>query len=138
MDVWFYRYLGFHCNCGLPTMIGLSILTIIASQGFGVFLFGLMAGEMRLSMCICSLWGILSFSLTGFTFPVTAMSPFLRFLAVCFPLRHYYLIYVNCALNNFSLQYVWPSILVMIGFALLPIIVIPRYHHAFQHFKYIQ
>lgn len=138
MDVWFYCYLGFPCNCGLPMMFGLSILTVLASQGFGVFLFGLMAGEMRLAMCICSLWGILSFSLAGFTFPVTAMPPFLRFLAAWFPLRHYYLIYVNCALDGYSIHYVWSSIVVMIGFALLPIVVLPRYHKAFLKFKYIQ
>ncbi len=138
MDVWFYCYLGFPCNCGLPMMFGLSILTVLASQGFGVFLFGLMAGEMRLAMCICSLWGILSFSLAGFTFPVTAMSPFLRFLAAWFPLRHYYLIYVNCALDGYSIHYIWSSIVAMIGFALLPIVVLPRYQKAFLKFKYIQ
>lgn len=137
MDVWFFKYLGFPCNCGLPTMLGLGFLTVVASQGFGIFLFGLMAGEMRLAMCICSLWGILSFSLAGFTFPVTAMSPYLRFLAAWFPLRHYYLIYVNSALDGFSLQYVWPSVVVLIGFALLPLLVLPRYHKAFRKFKYL-
>ena len=138
MDVWFFRYLGFPCNCGLPTMIGLGFLTVVASQGFAIFLFGLMAGEMRLSMCICSLWGILSFSLAGFTFPVTAMSTYLRVIADWFPLRHYYLIYVNCALDGWSLAYVWPSVVVLCCFALLPILVLPRYRKAFLQFKYIE
>lgn len=137
MDVWFFKYLGYPCNCGLPTMFGLGFLTVVASQGFGIFLFGLMAGEMRLAMCICSLWGILSFSLAGFTFPVTAMSPYLRFLAAWFPLRHYYLIYVNSALDGFSLQYVWPSVMVLVGFTFLPLLVLPRYHKAFKKFKYL-
>lgn len=137
MDVWFFRYLGYPCNCGLPMMIGISFLTVLASQGFGVFLFGLMAGEMRLAMCICSLWGILSFSVAGFTFPVTAMSPFLRFLAAWFPLRHYYLIYVNSCLDGFSIQYVWSSVVALVGFALLPLLVLPRYHKAFKKFKYL-
>lgn len=137
MDIWFFRYLGYPCQCGLPFMLGLSVLTVVACQGFGVFLFGLMAGEMRLTMCICSLWGILSFSIAGFTFPVTAMSPFLRFLSYWFPLRHYYLIYVNCCLNGFSAQYVWPCIVALIGFTLLPLLVLPRYHKAFKQFKYL-
>jgi ABC-2 type transport system permease protein len=119
-------------------MIGLSILTVIASQGFGVFLFGLMAGEMRLAMCICALWGILSFSVAGFTYPVTAMDPFLRFLSAWFPLRHYYLIYVDLALNGYSLLYVWPSVMVLFGFCMLPILVLPRYRKAFLKFKYLQ
>jgi ABC-2 type transport system permease protein len=138
MDVWFYCYLGYPCNCGLPMMMGLSVLTVLASQGFGVFLFGIMAGEMRLSMCICSLWGILSFSLAGFTYPVTAMDPFLRALAVWFPLRHYYLIYVNLALNGYPLRYVWSSVMVLFGFCMLPILVLPRYHKAFQKYEYLQ
>lgn len=137
MDVWFFKYLGYPCNCGLPMMFGLSLLTVVASQGFGIFLFGLMAGEMRLAMCICSLWGILSFSIAGFTFPVTAMSPYLRFLAAWFPLRHYYLIYVNSTLDGFPLTYVWPSVTVLIGFTLLPLLVLPRYHKAFRKFKYL-
>ncbi len=137
MDVWFYKYLGYPCNCGLPRMMCMGILTVLASQGFGIFLFGLMAGEMRLAMCICSLWGILSFSLGGFTFPVSAMSPYLRFLADWFPLRHYYLIYVNSALDGYSLKYVWGSVMALVGFAFLPILVLPRYHTAFKKFKYI-
>lgn len=137
MDVWFFRFFGFPCNCGLPAMMALSVLTVLASQGFGIFLFGLMAGEMRLSMCICSLWGILSFSLAGFTFPVTAMSPFLKFLSGWFPLRHYYLIYVNSCLNGYSIGYVWPSVTVLIAFTLLPLTVMPRYKHAFRKFKYL-
>lgn len=137
MDVWFFKYMGYPCNCGLPMMFGLSFLTVIASQGFGIFLFGLMAGEMRLSMCICSLWGILSFSVAGFTFPVTAMSPFLRFLAAWFPLRHYYLIYVNSTLDGFPIWNVWSSVVALLGFALLPLLVLPRYHKAFKKFKYL-
>lgn len=137
MDVWFFRYLGYPCHCGLPFMMGLGLLTVVASQGFGIFLFGLMAGEMRLAMCICSLWGILSFSLAGFTFPATAMSPYLRFLSYWFPLRHYYLVYVNSCLDGFPLRYAWPCVVALIGFALLPIVVLPRYHKAFKKFKYL-
>lgn len=137
MDVWFFCYLGFPHNCGLPGTFALSLLTIVATQGFAIFLFGLMAGEMRLAMCICSLWGILSFSLAGFTFPVTAMSPYLRFLSAWFPLRHYYLIYVNSCLDGFPLHYVWSSVVVLAAFTLLPLLVIPRYHKAFKQFKYL-
>lgn len=137
VDVWFYKYLGFPCNCGLPTMMAVVFLTVIASQGFATFLFGILAGEMRLAMCVCSLWGILSFSMAGLTFPVTAMSPFLRFMSIWFPLRHYYLIYVNSALNGYSLHYVWLSLAMLACFAFMPLLVLSRYHKAFKQFKYI-
>jgi ABC-2 type transport system permease protein len=138
MDVYFYKFLGFPCNCGIVAMMGVSVLTVLASQGFGIFLFGIMAGEMRLAMCICSLWGILSFSLAGFTYPVTAMDPFLRALAVWFPLRHYYLIYVDLALNGYPVKYVWTSVLALVGFCLMPLLVHNVYRKAFLKYNYIR
>lgn len=138
MDIYFFKFLGYPCNCGLPTMLALSVLTVLSTQGFGIFLFGLMAGEIRLAMCICSLWGILSFSLAGFTYPVTAMHPFLRSLAVCFPLRHYYLIYVNCALNGYPLHYVAAPVACLFGLMLLPLLVLRRYRTAFLKFTYLK
>lgn len=117
-------------------MILLGIATVLASQAFGVFLFGLFIGQMRLSMCLCSLWGILSFSLAGFTYPVMAMSPLLEHLSWLFPLRHYYLIYANQALNGYSILYVWSSVAAMMCFLILPFLVLPRYRAAFLKYKY--
>lgn len=135
-DVYFYKIMGYPCNSGLLRMMLLGFFTVLASQAFAVFIFGLFLGQMRVAMCLCSLWGILSFSLAGFTYPVTAMSPFLRGLAWLFPLRHYYLIYVNQALNGYSLLYVWSSVAAMLCFLLLPLIVLPRYRAGFLKYKY--
>ena len=137
-DVYFYKFLLFPCHSGILPMMALGVVTVLASQAFGVFLFGAFIGQMRLSMCLSSLWGILSFSLAGFTFPVTAMSPFLQKLAWMFPLRHYYLIYVNQALHGNPLSYVWPSVVAMLCFLLLPFLVIKRYNTAFLKYKYKQ
>lgn len=135
-DVYFYRIMGYPCRSGLWPMALLGFLTVLASQAFGVFLFGLFIGQMRVSMCLCSLWGILSFSLAGFTYPVTAMASVLRQLAWLFPLRHYYLIYVNQALNGYDLMLVWPSVVALLCFILLPMAVLPRYRSAFLKYKY--
>ena len=135
-DVYFYQFLRFPCNSGIFPMIMLGILTVLASQGFGVFLFGVFSGQMRLSMCICSLWGILSFSLAGFTYPVTSMAKWLEFFSWIFPLRQYYLIYVNQALYGYPASYVWTSVLTLVVFALLPVLVIRRYRTAFLKYKY--
>ncbi len=138
MDVWFYCYLDYPCKCGLPAMMLISVLTVLAAQGFSVFFFGLMAGEMRLAMCICCLWGIFSFSICGFTYPVPAMDMPLKLLSVWFPLRHYYLIYVNMALNGYSPSYVWWSIGALICFCFLPLLTMPRYRKAFLKFQYLK
>lgn len=135
-DVWFYRILQYPCQSGIWSMMVLGVVTVLASQAFGVFLFGLFIGKMRLTMCLCSLWGILSFSLAGFTYPVMAMSPFLKWLSWLFPLRHYYLIYVNQALDGYSIFYVWSSIAALMCFLILPFLVLPRYRSAFLKYKY--
>lgn len=135
-DIYFYKIMGYPCNVEISHMMLLGLITVLASQAFGVFFFGVFLGQMRTAMCLCSLWGIFSFSVAGFTYPVTAMSPFLQHLAGLFPLRHYYLIYVNQALNGYPVTYVWPSVVALLCFTLLPLIVLPRYRTAFLNYKY--
>lgn len=135
-DVFFYKFLGYPCNVGIWRMMALGLLTVLASQAFGVFFFGVFLGQMRTAMCLCSLWGILSFSIAGFTYPVTAMASVFQHLSWLFPLRHYYLVYVNQALNGYPLAYVWTSVLALLCFLILPLAVLPRYRTAFLKYKY--
>lgn len=135
-DICFYRFMGYPCNVPVWRMMLLGFITVLASQAFGVFFFGVFLGQMRTAMCLCSLWGILSFSVAGFTYPVTAMDPVFSHLAWLFPLRHYYLIYVNQALNGYPVTYVWTSVLALLCFLVLPLAVLPRYRTAFLKYKY--
>ena len=137
-DVYFYKFLMFPCNSGIGAMMLLGVVTVLAAQAFGVFLFGAFIGQMRLSMCLCSLWGTVEFSLPESTSRVPAMSGFLQGLSWLFPLRHYYLIYVNQALDGYSALYVWPSVVVLLAFLLLPCTVLWRYRTAFLKYKYKQ
>lgn len=137
-DVYFYKILMFPCNSGILPMMLLGVISVLAAQAFGVFLFGLFLGQMRMAMSLCSLWGVLSVSMSGFAFPVPAMSGILQSLAWFFPLRHYYLIYVNQALDGYSILYVWPSVVALLIFVLLPCTVLWRYRAAFLKYKYKQ
>lgn len=127
IDVYLYKYLEFPCHGGLLPMFLAGVLGILASQGLAILFFGIFIGQMRFSMSVCSLWGILGISLSGFTFPVSAMHPFLQVFCNLFPLRHYYLIYVNQALNGYPIGYVWPHVLMLLAFMLIPFLVVPRY-----------
>lgn len=131
IDVYLYRYLEFPCQCGIFPMWLWGVMGVMASQGLAILAFGIFAGQMRFSMSVCSLWGILGLSLSGFTFPVSAMHPVLQYACNLFPLRHYYLIYVNQALNGYSIGYVWVNVLMLLAFMLIPLIVIHRYQKAF-------
>lgn len=135
-DVVFYKYLQFPCKCGILMMFLVGLLCVLAAQAFGVFIYGLFQGNMRFSMCICSLWGIVSFSISGLSFPTMAMDPLLQAAAWLFPLRHYYLLYVNQALHGYSIFYAWPSVVALLCFLLLPLLTLSLYRYAFRHAKY--
>lgn len=102
------------------------LLLVLASQAVGLFFFGLF-GTLRLALSAASLWGVLSFSISGFTFPVMAMHPTLQALSVLFPLRHYFLLYANLALNGYPLIYAWHAVVALLIFMLLPFFVLKSY-----------
>ena len=55
MDVWFYGIEGYPCRCGAGAMLLLGFVTVLAAQAFAVFFMGVNIGQLRLSMCLCSL-----------------------------------------------------------------------------------
>lgn len=137
IDVYLYEYLAFPCNSGISHMILVGMLTVLASQGFSIFVFGIVPGQLRLAMSTCSLWGVVSFSISGMSFPVSAMARPLQLAAELFPLRHYFLIYVNQALDGYSISYVWNSVVALVIFAILPMFVLWRYRSAVFNNKYV-
>lgn len=117
--LYLYAYLHFPCHCGLARMWCIMALFVMACQGMGVFMFT-MFPTLRLGLSFASLWGIISFSISGMSFPVMAMHPILQGIANLFPLRHYFLLYVNSALDGYPLANAWPFVLALLAFALLP------------------
>ncbi len=135
-NVYLYNYLHFPINSGIFPMIFASLLFVLASQAFGVFMIGMLP-TLRLGLSFASLWGVISFSISGFTFPVMAMHPILQSLAYLFPLRHYFLIYVDQALNGYGMAYSWASYVALLLFLFLPFTIIKRLKNAMMHYKYI-
>ena len=131
-----YGYLSYPCNSGIiPMILGMTSL-ILASQGFGIFMIGLFP-SLRLGLSFASLWGVLAFSITGFSFPVMAMHPTLQALTNLFPLRHYFLIYVNQALNGYPMAYAWVNYVALLLFMVLPFLVLKRLQHALVYYKHM-
>ncbi|MCM1066133.1 MAG: ABC transporter permease [Muribaculaceae bacterium] len=91
-------------NGSLAWMIVATLLTVLASQAFGTFA-ACVVPNPRLSMIICALFGILSFSFTGFSFPVESMYGWLGVFSWLAPIRYWFLIYINEALNGVDLYY---------------------------------
>lgn len=135
-NVYLYGYLHYPCHSGIFPMLLAGLLLVLSSQAFGVFLFGLF-GSFRLALSTASLWGVISFSISGFTFPVMAMHPTLQALCVLFPLRHYYLLYVNFTLNGYPLIYAWQAVAALLVFLLLPFLILKKLRTILLQYVYV-
>lgn len=135
-DVYLYRFLHFPYEGSVWMMILLSLLEVFGSIGFGIFAFGLFP-SLRMSMSVCSLWAVLSFSLAGSAFPVMGMDTPIQALTWLFPLRHYYMLYQITVFNNYPLIDAWFHLVALVGFTLLPWFVILKIKNAMLHYVYI-
>ncbi|MBU3853759.1 MAG: ABC transporter permease [Candidatus Paraprevotella stercoravium] len=136
INVYLYGVLQFPFHCSVGALMLSTLVMVLASQGFGVLVFSLLP-TLRLALSACSLWGVVSFSISGFTFPVMAMHPSLQMLSNLFPLRHYFLIYVNQILNGYPIEYAWKPYLALVIFILIPLPFLGRLHKALREFNYI-
>ena len=139
--VYGYEYYVFYVldfpHLGSPWMLVLlGLIQVLASQGFGIFAFGLMP-SLRMSMSICSLWAVLSISMAGSAFPVMGMDGPLQSLSWLFPLRHYYMIYQIAVFNGFPLIEAWFHFAALVAFILLPWLVVGKIKNAMLTYVYI-
>jgi ABC-2 type transport system permease protein len=134
---WYVFYhLGFP-HLGSPWMLVLlGFLQVLAAQGFGIFAFGLMP-SLRMSMSISSLWAVLSISMAGSAFPIMGMDAPLQSLSWLFPLRHYWMMYQTCVFNGYPLIESWFHFAAMVGFILLPWLVVKKIKNAMLTYVYI-
>ena len=99
-----YGYNHYPLNCPLWVMILAMMLFVVACQGFALFICSVLP-NLRLALSVVSLLGVLSFSITGFSFPVENMYGAVAIFSHIVPVRYYFLIYVDQALNGIPLYY---------------------------------
>lgn len=135
-EFYIYEVLQFPHLGDMWDIVLLALLQVFGSIGFGIFAFGL-APSLRMSMSICSLWAVLSFSLAGSAFPVMGMDRPIQALTWLFPLRHYYMLYQITVFNGFPLIDAWFHFVALVGFTLLPWFVIRKIKNAMLTYVYI-
>lgn len=135
-QAYIYGVLHFPHQGGVGMILLLSLLEVFAAIGFGIFAFGLMP-SLRMSMSICSLWAVLSFSMAGSAFPVMGMDGPLQSLSWLFPLRHYYMIYQITVFNGYPLIDAWFHLVALVAFTLLPWFVLSKIKNAMLTYVYI-
>ena len=135
-ELYVYHALGFPHPGGVVPILLIGLLAVLASQGFGIFIFGIMP-SLRMAMCVCSLWAVLSFSVCGATYPVFAMDSMIEAMAQLFPLRHYYMVYQTSIFGGYPLSDCYLNIAALILFAALPILVLRPLKRAMLQYVYL-
>lgn len=113
-----FRFAGFPVAGSRVRLVMATVLFVFAMESMGIFLIGCLP-TLRDAISIGALYGMLGFSLSGFTYPVMNMLPAVKALSWLVPLRHYYLIYVNEALMGAPAQNSLLPALCLCGFMLL-------------------
>ncbi len=124
-----YRFMHFPMNGSLAWMFLATFLFVLAHQAIGIFLIGLFP-VLRDAISLAAFYGLLGFTYAGFTFPIEAMPHNVQVFAHLFPIRHYFLIYVNEALHAADIRYSVIRFAAMAAFLILPLLVIRRFKKA--------
>ena len=131
-----YGYLQFPAHNGFWPMFLAAELLILASQGFAVFIASAIP-SLRWSLSLCTLWGVLSIPISGFSFPVMGMPAALQAMSYLFPLRYYFLIYVDQALNGIPMVYSAWFYIALTAFLILPLVDISLLRKAAHEYTYL-
>ena len=131
-DAVFHGFLCYPLNGSyLRLMIG-GMLFVMAQQALAVFVIGLVP-VLRDALSVAAVLGTLGLTFSGLTFPINGLLPVMQAWSQVFPIRHYYLIYVNEALRGAPFYYSWHYYIFLCLFLFLPFVVSIRLKKALTH-----
>lgn len=136
MEVWLFKFNHYpmHGSWGWLTLS--QVMFVLASQGLGVFFYSVLP-NLRLSLSISALVGILSFSIAAFSFPVESMYGGLGIFSWILPIRYNFLIYIDQALNGREIYYSRIWYVAYIIFMLLPLTMLWNLKRAYRRQVYV-
>jgi ABC-2 type transport system permease protein len=130
-----FKFLNYPLNTNILWMFLNTIFMILAAQSVGILMIGI-SPVLRNALSFASLYGVLAFSFSGFSFPIEGMLPAVQGLSNIFPLRFYFKIYQNAALNGLDSQYFILNYLLLLLFTLLPLLIGNRLKKALIYLNY--
>nr|QIM10863.1 membrane protein [uncultured Muribaculaceae bacterium] len=119
LESWLFGFNGYPVHGSWFWLTLSEIMFVLAVQGFGLFIFCLFP-NLRLSLSLSALLGILSFSIAAFSFPVESMYPAMGVFSWIVPTRYNFLIYIDQALNGVDIYYSRIWFVAYIIFMVLP------------------
>ena len=136
MTAWLYRFNHYPMQGSWFWIMVSEMLFVLATQAFAVFVFGVIP-NLRFSLSICALTGILAFSIAAFSFPEQSMYGGLSIFSWLMPVRYNFLIYSDIALNGRDLFYSRVWFAAYIVYLMLPFTVLRRIRKAWLNPVYI-
>lgn len=135
LDLLLFGVCRYPLNGSILNMMLAMVVFILANEAVAVTLVGLLP-TLRYSLSIAALFAILGFSFSGFTFPVEAMPAAFQGVSCLFPLRFYYLLYVQEAMFGVGFAGWWQYIVYMLLFLVGPFCVCGRLKRAWLNQNY--
>lgn len=135
LDLLLFGVCRYPLNGSILNMMLAMVVFILANEAVAVTLVGLLP-TLRYSLSIAALFAILGFSFSGFTFPVEAMPAAFQGVSCLFPLRFYYLLYVQEAMFGVGFAGWWQYIVYMLLFLVGPFCVCGRLKRAWLNQDY--
>ena len=131
-----YRVYWLPLNCPPSHMLLAMPLFVMANQGFALAVMCFVP-SFRLGTTVCSLLGMLSFSFCGFSLPIESMYPWVHSLGYVMPMRYYFLLSADQALNGLPFYFSRFYYAALLAYTLLPVPLIWRLRRVCVHPVYV-
>ena len=123
---WFIQWMMYRCydfplNCNPWNMLIAMFLLVIANQSVALLMYCFVP-NFRYGTMLCTLLGMLSFSFSGFSLPQESMYSWVTAIGYVMPIKYYFLIMVDQALNGIDLYYSRFYYAALVGFTILPML----------------
>ena len=131
-----YRIYHYPLNCPPGRMMSAMFLFVLANQGWAIFAMCVVP-NFRYGSTLCTLFGMLSFSFCGFSLPQESLYPWVEAIGFVMPVKYYFLISIDQALNGIDLYFSRMYYLALLGFSFLPLLLIWRLKNECRHPVYV-
>ncbi|MBQ6741601.1 MAG: ABC transporter permease [Bacteroidales bacterium] len=113
-----FGFMGFPMEGSWLLMVLSTILLIFSAQCAGAFI-SCCLNDPSLAMSVCTLYSAMSFSLSGFSYPIESMPLFFQAFCLLYPIRHYFLNYREVAIYGNGFDQCWPQFCAFLAFGIL-------------------
>ncbi len=120
-----FKVVGAPLNGSYAALLAGSLLFIMSYQSIAVFIVSIVS-NMRLALSLGGGYSVLAFTFSGLTFPIMAMTPFMRGVSKLFPFTYYTDLFADQALRGAPVIYSLHDLGAMALFFTLPLLSLPR------------